>query len=58
MTPNITGGWWHGTRKTSMSFLDGSARVVKGNLLVCDAYSLHLKPLQSPNAGWRRPDMP
>ncbi len=58
MTPNLTGAWWHSKGRTVMSFLDGSSRKEKGNLLVCDSYSLHMKPQDLPNSTWRRPDMP
>ncbi|HMN40289.1 MAG TPA: prepilin-type N-terminal cleavage/methylation domain-containing protein [Phycisphaerales bacterium] len=58
LTANLTGGWWHGKGRTAMSFLDGSARTERGKLLVCDTYSMHMKPLVNPNSTWRRPDIP
>ena len=59
-TYDLWGEWWHGSERSAMSFLDGSARVEKTGLLVCGRYSFHTAVMRpaAANAGWRWPDHP
>ena len=57
-TSHLSGEWWHGTGKSVLSFLDGSARKEKAGLNVCDRYSMHMLPINNPNSTWRWPDNP
>jgi hypothetical protein len=57
---DLWGEWWHGREQSPMTFLDGSVRVEKSGLRVCDRYSFHLLPLRPSvaNSGSHWPDYP
>ncbi len=56
---NFVTGWWHGYRRSHVSFLDGSARAMdfKGQM-TGPGFTVLLDPLKWKPGSWRRPDGP
>jgi prepilin-type N-terminal cleavage/methylation domain-containing protein len=56
---NYVTGWWHGVRRSPVSFLDGSARGMNFKAApVGPGFSVYMDPTKRAVGGWLRPDGP